>query len=124
MTIKTPRMYGYGLSRTKEDQACCIEHVFGARCTSHQCVRKRGHGPDGLYCKQHDPAAVTARRRASQERYNKQLAARVRPFDLAAKHDKALKEIAKHLSPHNENVRRGDLVAAIRDLARGLADGE
>ena len=32
--------------------------------------------------------------------------------------DGALKEISKHLDPNNENVRRGDLVASIRDLAQ------
>jgi len=38
-----------------EDKTRCIERVWGTErfSTYHQCQRKRGHGPDGLYCKQH-----------------------------------------------------------------------
>lgn len=35
----------------------------------YQCQKARGHGPDGAYCKQHDPAAGEARRAASHARY-------------------------------------------------------
>lgn len=37
---------------------------------SHQCHRKRGHGPGADYCKQHDPAAVEQRAKVSNERYD------------------------------------------------------
>jgi hypothetical protein len=38
-----------------EDPTRCIEEVWPSDTTwyPHQCSRKRGHGPDGLYCKQH-----------------------------------------------------------------------
>ena len=39
-----------------EDQTRCVEKVWAARYDSappRQCQRKRGHGPGGLYCKQH-----------------------------------------------------------------------
>jgi len=36
----------------REDLTCCIEEVWRTGIP-HQCSRKRGHGPDGLYCKQH-----------------------------------------------------------------------
>jgi hypothetical protein len=38
-----------------EDETCCIEEVSTReRWTRyHQCFRKRGHGENGLYCKQH-----------------------------------------------------------------------
>lgn len=36
----------------------------------------------------------------------------------AALCDKTLAEVARHLSLQNENVRRGDVLAAIRDLAQ------
>ena len=37
-----------------EDPALCIEPVWPLSAyISAQCTRKRGHGPDGLYCKQH-----------------------------------------------------------------------
>lgn len=41
---------------TPEDVTRCIEEIWniGSRgWIPHQCSRKRGHGPDGLYCKQH-----------------------------------------------------------------------
>jgi len=39
---------------TPEDETRCIEEVWTYEgWHSHQCNRKRGHGPDGLYCKQH-----------------------------------------------------------------------
>ena len=38
-----------------EDPARCFEEVYptGGGWISYQCCRKRGHGRDGLYCKQH-----------------------------------------------------------------------
>ena len=36
----------------KENTEYCIESVF-ERHIDRQCNRKRGHGPDGLWCKQH-----------------------------------------------------------------------
>ena len=48
---------------TQEDVTRCIESVHGGahRIVGYQCSKKRGYGPDGLYCKQHDPAAQQAR---------------------------------------------------------------
>ena len=45
---------------TAEDATRCIESVYGGFCVPHQCTRKRGHGKDGMFCKQHgkDPAAA------------------------------------------------------------------
>lgn len=47
-----------------EDVKRCIANVFPAdgRGIHYQCHRSRGHGPDGEWCKQHDPAKVAARR--------------------------------------------------------------
>jgi hypothetical protein len=38
-----------------EDPTRCIEEVWphSGGWIPYQCCRKRGHGPDGLYCKQH-----------------------------------------------------------------------
>ena len=57
------RVYGAGPNRpdgTREDVTKCIEtvHPLGpgagvATFYGKQCSRKHGHGPDGLYCKQH-----------------------------------------------------------------------
>lgn len=51
---------------------CCVEvtRYENGWPRNHQCNRKRGHGPDGEYCKQHDPAAVAERNRASHEKHD------------------------------------------------------
>lgn len=39
-----------------EDKARCVKEVWSdvrGSWTPYQCTRKRGHGPGGLYCKQH-----------------------------------------------------------------------
>ena len=50
---------------TAEDETKCIAEV-GSRDSMitvyYQCNRKRGHGPDGAYCKQH--ARMRAERRS------------------------------------------------------------
>ena len=45
---------GYPQGRA-EDPCRCIEEISPAAGSwiPRQCSRKRGHGPDGLYCKQH-----------------------------------------------------------------------
>lgn len=52
------RRYGEWAGNPKgfpENIAFCVEEVqaSGTWPHYHQCNRKRGHGPDGLYCKQH-----------------------------------------------------------------------
>ena len=52
----TKRWYGRSsISRgSPEDPERCVTAVWPAGMWhDHQCTRKRGHGPDGLYCKQH-----------------------------------------------------------------------
>ena len=46
---------------TPEDISRCIEEVWSSM-HGYQCRRKRGHGKDGLYCKQHDPDRVAKKR--------------------------------------------------------------
>lgn len=52
-----PRIYskwGGNPRGTAENVMHCIEAVYPpGNWYSVQCSRKRGHGPDGLYCKQH-----------------------------------------------------------------------
>lgn len=51
---------------------CCEEvgRELGRWTTYGQCSRKRGHGPDGAYCKTHDPEVVAKRRKDSESRGN------------------------------------------------------
>lgn len=88
-------IYGRG---NKPDLARCCEIVDG---TWHynQCSRKNGHGPDGAYCKQHDPEAVASRKAAADAEYRRKRKAelpRVYAHSLAA----ALRQIADgHTDP-------------------------
>ena len=55
---KTKRIYGQWAgdpNGRKEDESLCIEEVWSNDRWSkgYQCLRKRGHGPNGLFCKQH-----------------------------------------------------------------------
>lgn len=43
---------------------CCVSVAWNYRFR--QCSKPNGHGPDGAFCKQHDPAAA-AERRAKHE---------------------------------------------------------
>lgn len=57
-TSRKPRRYGVTSARPNgapEDPTKCIEGVWGGYLSmfEHQCTRKRGYGPNGLYCKQH-----------------------------------------------------------------------
>jgi len=51
------RRYGKWAGNEKgkaENPINCVYEIFSARnCIGYQCHRKRGYGPDGLYCKQH-----------------------------------------------------------------------
>lgn len=73
MTDRENRLYqkSYGRNRHAPDYTRCCELVMGPEryFNSHQCRRKRGHGPDEAYCKQHDPAVVAARREKQEARW-------------------------------------------------------
>ena len=63
----------------KPDYTRCCEEVRreqGGWPHYHQCTRKRGYGPDEAYCKTHDPAAKLARRKASDDKYDREYNAR------------------------------------------------
>lgn len=87
----------------KEDVTLCIVDVTpnerAGFAHSHQCNRKRGHGPGGLYCKQHDPESVKARRAASNKAYEDKWHAKMRPYRQRDAYKKALEEIA---AGHND----------------------
>lgn len=54
----------------KNSKFCCVEVQDHIGWGWHQCTRPRGHGPDGSYCKQHDPKVVRARQEASRAKHN------------------------------------------------------
>jgi hypothetical protein len=64
--------YGINMGRQGPDfSRCCVEvsASIGLHTSWYQCNRKRGHGPNGDYCKQHDPDAVKARSDKSRAAY-------------------------------------------------------
>jgi hypothetical protein len=52
-------------------QRCCEEVYSSERGWSRfsQCARKNGYGPDGAYCKIHDPAYVEAKTKAREDKW-------------------------------------------------------
>ena len=42
-------------------RCCAVVYSRERWSRAYQCERPRGHGPNGDYCKQHDPAAQAAR---------------------------------------------------------------
>lgn len=59
------RIYGDWAGNPKgnpERRGDCIVQVCWDRMIDHQCTRKRGHGPDGLFCKQHARKIAEAQR--------------------------------------------------------------
>jgi hypothetical protein len=64
---------GFPKGHAPDYSRCCVEIWSSERWSrASQCSKKRGHGPDGAYCKQHDPAVAKARREASDARSKKQ----------------------------------------------------
>lgn len=55
MTVEEARkhVYGVNLSARRYAPGYCAYEVWRDMWQPHQCNRKNGHGPDGLYCKQH-----------------------------------------------------------------------
>ena len=52
---KPYRVWGGNPTGNPHDPTRCAAQVAdsGRSCLFHQCIRKPGHGPDDLYCKQH-----------------------------------------------------------------------
>lgn len=60
---------GFPNGHAFDPKRCAEEVAMGGRSPLfHQCGRRPGFGPDGLYCRQHDPAAVEQRNQESRKR--------------------------------------------------------
>jgi hypothetical protein len=71
-----------------------------------QCSRKRGHGPEQAYCKQHDPATIKARREANNAKWREEYDAK----DKAREAERAATQLGK------------DAIAALQAIADGHND--
>lgn len=70
--MSTERRYGQWAGNPAgraENPTKCIESVpgKGRAAIPRQCIFPRGHGPEGLYCKRHDPERITEERLKEQE---------------------------------------------------------
>ena len=73
MSVPKPNAAGvrvYHPDGIEEDKTRCAESVYsgGREMCFYQCSRKRGFGPEGIYCRQHNPAAVAARKKEADRR--------------------------------------------------------
>lgn len=84
----------------RPDYERCCEEVWSKERWSraHQCHRKRGHGPDGAYCSQHDPVAVERRERATKARWD--VAWQARRLEFSGQH--FYKVLVKIAEGHND----------------------
>ncbi len=90
--------YGRSWSPAAPDYSRCCEIVIG-QIHSGQCTRKNGHGPDGAYCKQHDPIAIKAKIAASDAKWRAEQDAKARQAEFANDCKAAIREIA---AGHND----------------------
>lgn len=89
------RRYGGHWGKRREDTTRCITAIWNSRWRhNEQCKRPRGHGPDGLHCKQHDPAAQKASAEARTRRWAEKSASINRPRRQNEAAREALQQIA------------------------------
>ena len=123
------RIYGAWAGNPKgraEDPSCCVKEV----CTDSrammngQCSRKRGHGPGGLYCTQHDPANVKQREEEKSARWKAKMDRHMAPYDAAEKATANATLWRKRAVELAEAVNRGD-EARVTDLQiRAILDAD
>lgn len=68
--------YGDNLSKAPFNSQRCAWEVTvdeGRWASFHQCYRKPGFGPDGIFCKLHDPAAIKKRDEKRHEKFKQKM---------------------------------------------------
>lgn len=81
--MKVYGVWGGNPKGTPEDLTRCIESV-NSGWHSKQCDRKRGYGPNGKYCKQHDPEAIAKRKQIKEAIYQNKRKATNQIYEDAA----------------------------------------
>ena len=67
-----------------------------------QCSRKNGHGPDGAYCKTHDPAVKAAREAETRARQDEKYKADVRQRSIGWKGRQMIAALKAIENGHND----------------------
>jgi hypothetical protein len=60
----------YGSALPDYSKCCALVFPSDGGFAPYQCTRKAAHGPEGAYCKMHDPAAIEARKKAAQAKWD------------------------------------------------------
>jgi hypothetical protein len=104
----------------KPDFTKCCEEIAGRErfnmFSRWQCTRTRGHGPDGEYCKTHDPAVKKAKNAKADLEYQERR--RVRSIELAGHKFLAI----LRLIAEGHNDARGLAAEAIKDFPKEAAN--
>lgn len=103
----------------KENITRCAYEVWrtvGRTSMAGQCDRPRGHGPDGLYCKQHDPEAERKRREASNKKYEEK---RKREF-LIPEAERKIAEVS--INYFDQKATFDDIEKAVIEYRKLIAD--
>lgn len=97
----------------------CAESVWDRIGGWHhyQCSRKRGHGPEQAFCKQHSPDAKKARKDAQEARWRVEQEERRKARAIRSAKDEALNACRAIAAGHNDP--RG-LAQKVVDMAEGL----
>lgn len=108
----------------KYDPNLCAESVTDRdrMALSHQCFRRPGHGPDGLFCLQHSPEYLRERRLRWQAKYDAEREAEHRTYALAGAKREALDilvEIARWMARNRELVEADEWLAQIAERMSG-----
>lgn len=99
-----PKKYGAWAGnpegQTPDYDRCCMEVWSKDRWSrASQCGRKRGHGPDGAYCAQHDPRVAQKRTRDAAARADASWQRRRYEFNGKSFYDVLVKIAGGHNDP-------------------------
>ena len=111
----------YGINiKHKPDFTKCAEcvHGDGVWPSWHQCTRKNGHGPEGAWCKMHDPVARKAKQAARDAKWQSDWDREKALNNAKAALVPALRAIA---DGHNDPRALATEVIATLDAASGLS---
>jgi hypothetical protein len=100
---------------SKPDLTRCCESVYSRGIwVSSQCANKNGHGPDGEYCKTHDPGRVAEKNAAAKLKSDTEWAIKMAKNKL----DRAAPSFlaALRLIAEGHNDARGLAAEAIKDF--------
>ena len=100
------KSYGRMGSISADPNLCAEEVASKDGWAYSQCSRKRGHGSEQAYCKQHDPDAVKAKREARRAKWRAEYDAK----DKAREAELAATQLGK------------DAIAALQAIADGHND--